>query len=72
MYTQSLLGYLAHGVKFVSVALERVLGGAKLVAHIAVVAGCQVGQVLRLYVAFDGGVVLGGVAAHGTVHRPVI
>ena len=62
---------LNHGVVLVSVTLERVLGGAELVAGGAVVAGRDVGQVLGLDVALDGAVVLGGVAAHRTLQRPV-
>ncbi len=58
----------------VAVTFEGVLGGAELVACVAVVAGSHVGQVLGLDMALDGAVVLGAVAAHralqGAVRQP--
>jgi hypothetical protein len=55
----------------VTVTLQGILGGAELVADVAVVAGRDVGQVLGLYVALYGAVVPGGVAAHRTLQRAV-
>jgi hypothetical protein len=58
----------------VAVTFESVLGGAELVASVAVVAGGHVGQVLGLDMTLDGAVVLGAVAAHralqGAIRQP--
>ncbi len=50
---------------------EGVLGGAELVASVAVVAGSHVGQVLGLDVTLNGAVVLGAVAAHRALQGAV-
>jgi hypothetical protein len=67
----NLRGELSHRVISVAVTFEGVLGGAELVACVAVVAGGHVGQVLGLDMALDGAVVLGAVAAHRALQGAV-